>query len=63
MEYMELVKELEQKLVLNQERHDCNSSVADNGEVYSFLNNINTLQILKVDFCSTVFESYWSHIF
>ncbi|KAK8466370.1 hypothetical protein PHAVU_008G075500 [Phaseolus vulgaris] len=32
MEYMELVKELEQKLVLNQERHDCNSSVADNGE-------------------------------
>ncbi|XP_052728289.1 kinesin-like protein KIN-UB [Vigna angularis] len=32
MEYMELVKELEQKLVLNQERHDCNSSVAGNGE-------------------------------
>ncbi|KAK7294947.1 hypothetical protein RJT34_17847 [Clitoria ternatea] len=32
MEYMELVKELEQKLVLNQERHECNSSVADNGE-------------------------------
>lgn len=29
MEYMELVKELEQKLVLNQERHDCN---ADSGE-------------------------------
>ncbi|KAK7394889.1 hypothetical protein VNO78_15430 [Psophocarpus tetragonolobus] len=33
MEYMELVKELEQKLVLNQERHNCNSFVADNGEV------------------------------
>ncbi|KAG2404436.1 Kinesin-like protein [Vigna angularis] len=33
MEYMELVKELEQKLVLNQERHDCNSSVAGNGEI------------------------------
>ncbi|KAG5014165.1 hypothetical protein JHK82_026301 [Glycine max] len=32
MEYMELVKELEQKLVLNQERNDCNSFVADNGE-------------------------------
>ncbi|KAG4922323.1 hypothetical protein JHK86_051136 [Glycine max] len=32
MEYMELVKELEQKLVLNQERHDCNSFVADNEE-------------------------------
>ncbi|XP_020219498.1 kinesin-like protein KIN-UB [Cajanus cajan] len=32
MEYMELVKELEQKLVLNQERHDCNNFVADNGE-------------------------------
>ncbi|CAL5192556.1 unnamed protein product [Lathyrus oleraceus] len=29
MEYMGIVKELEQKLVLNQERHDCN---ADNGE-------------------------------
>nr|KYP64282.1 Armadillo repeat-containing kinesin-like protein 2 [Cajanus cajan] len=33
MEYMELVKELEQKLVLNQERHDCNNFVADNGEI------------------------------
>lgn len=33
MEYMELVKELEQKLVLNQERHDCN---ADSGEVFFF---------------------------
>ncbi|XP_015961465.1 kinesin-like protein KIN-UB [Arachis duranensis] len=32
MEYMELVKELEQKLVLNQERHDCNRFVADRGE-------------------------------
>ncbi|KAK7340121.1 hypothetical protein VNO77_20815 [Canavalia gladiata] len=32
MEYMELVKELEQKLVLNQERHGCNGFVADNGE-------------------------------
>ncbi|XP_027352120.1 kinesin-like protein KIN-UB [Abrus precatorius] len=32
MEYMELVKELEQKLVLNQERHDYNGFVADNGE-------------------------------
>lgn len=42
MEYMELVKELEQKLVLNQERNDCNSFVADNGEVYSFWNNINS---------------------
>ncbi|KAJ1414877.1 P-loop containing nucleoside triphosphate hydrolase [Sesbania bispinosa] len=32
MEYMELVKELEQKLVLNQERHDHNNFVADHGE-------------------------------
>lgn len=33
---MELVKELEQKLVLNQERHDCNSFVDDHGEVFLF---------------------------
>ncbi|OIW07645.1 hypothetical protein TanjilG_17660 [Lupinus angustifolius] len=32
MEYMELVKELEQKLVLNQERHDSNGFVADPGQ-------------------------------
>ncbi|KAJ1426772.1 P-loop containing nucleoside triphosphate hydrolase [Sesbania bispinosa] len=32
MEYMELVKELEQKLVLNQESHDHNNFVADHGE-------------------------------
>ncbi|KAK7256645.1 hypothetical protein RIF29_30099 [Crotalaria pallida] len=32
MEYMELVKELEQKLVLNQDKHDCNGFVVDRGE-------------------------------
>ncbi|XP_061339164.1 kinesin-like protein KIN-UB [Gastrolobium bilobum] len=32
MEYLELVKELEQKLVLNQERCDFNNIVADRGE-------------------------------
>lgn len=38
MEYMELVKELEQKLVLNQERNDRYSFVADtdSGEVFLF---------------------------
>jgi hypothetical protein len=33
MEYMGIVKELEQKLVLNQDKHDCH---ADNGEVLPF---------------------------
>jgi len=31
------IKEFEQKLILNQERHDCNSYVIDNEEVFSFL--------------------------
>ena len=34
MEYMDLVKQLEHKLVLSQERSDCNGFVDGQGEVF-----------------------------